>query len=75
MLERNQERLYFDLGEGRIKAEIYRLPRRGAYVCKITFPGGNVVSSVAERMSWTSVDGAKTWAKMRAQEWAEVSGE
>lgn len=66
MLERNQERIILDLGnagQGRIKAEIWRLPRKGSHVCRVTFPDGAQVDSIAERLSWTTVDGAKAWAR------------
>lgn len=63
MLERNQERFIYSIGDYRIKAEIWRLPRRGSYVCRVTFADGSEVSSIAERLSWTSVEGAKAWAR------------
>lgn len=62
MLERNQERIVFSLAAGRAQASIYRLPRTRAYVCRVTFPDGVEVNSVALRMSWTTVEGAKAWA-------------
>jgi len=62
MLERVQERLFFDLGSN-IKVMVYRLPRKASYVCRITFPDGEVIDSIAERLSWTTVDGARQWAR------------
>jgi hypothetical protein len=68
MLERVSER-YMIAGA---RVDIYKLPRTKVYACKVTFPGGDVVSSIAERKSFTTVEGAKVWARQAAKEWAEA---
>lgn len=74
MLERVQERLIFNLG-GNVRADIYRLPRKRAYVCRVTFPNGDVVDSISARLSWTTVEGAKAWAASVVAQRGAADGE